>query len=233
MTHSDSRFLLKFATPASPKSLKKMNFRSILITAALIASGAPNHAAAAGPCGDLENAYGPYDYSNPANRRDYLPIVEKFHFTSNVENLIKGRSDTIIGDLDYTLRAFPNHHRALYSMIRYQLDHPVQPGSQFYTAECYLDRAMRFVPTDPVPHMLAGIYYQRSNDLQKALQSYLEAYAIAPDWVELNYNLGLLYLELGDNDKALEHAHFAYQRGYALQGLKSKLTRKGLWAQNN
>ena len=73
-------------------------------------------------CGVLQNAYGPFDYRDPVSKRDNLPIVESFHFTPDVESLRHGRSGSVLGDLRYTLRAFPNHHRALKSMARYGLE---------------------------------------------------------------------------------------------------------------
>ena len=67
-------------------------------------------------CGPLETGgYGPYDYTNPIHFREKLPIVEGAHFDAGVESLrghLKKNAGTLDGDLDYTLRAFPNHHRA-------------------------------------------------------------------------------------------------------------------------
>ena len=69
-----------------------------------------------GGCGALQNAFGPFDYRT---ERGYnLDVVESYHFTPPVEALIRGSSGTIGGDLDYTLRAFPNHDRALNATIR-------------------------------------------------------------------------------------------------------------------
>ena len=67
-------------------------------------------------CGSLENAYGPYDYRTDRGNRLYL--VESAHFTPVVESLISGLSGPLGAELDYTLRAFPNHHRALISDAR-------------------------------------------------------------------------------------------------------------------
>lgn len=58
--------------------------------------------------------YGPFDYNNGEHRRGNLPVVERFHFTSKVQSLRGGNtSSTAGGDLSYTLKSFPNHHRAL------------------------------------------------------------------------------------------------------------------------
>lgn len=208
--------------------LKSKAVCSAIVTIAALA--APFAQAQLAPeCGRLENAYGPFDYTNGMHRREKLPIVERFHFTPKVEGLIAGESDTIIGDLDYTLRAFPNHHRALYAMIRLQLKQPARIGSRYYSARCYLERAVTFKPNDPIPRLLYGIYLQRKDELEEARDHYEIALRLDPDSAEINYNAGLLYLKLGENEKALEAAHTAYANGHQLPGLRNQLKRRGLW----
>jgi hypothetical protein len=66
-------------------------------------------------CGSLANAVGPWDYRTASQQRREL--VELYHFRLDVETLAPGRSPISIGaDISYTLRAFPNHPRALISM---------------------------------------------------------------------------------------------------------------------
>src|SRR5678816_4417104 len=65
-------------------------------------------------CGPLANAYGPFDYRTDRTGTT-LSIVEDNHFTPAVEQLISGITSSVGGEIDYTLRAFPNHHRALLS----------------------------------------------------------------------------------------------------------------------
>jgi hypothetical protein len=43
----------------------------------------------------------------------------------------------------------------------------------------------------------------------------------------LNYNIGLLYFDMGDYAKAVEHARVAYNAGYPLVGLRKKLIDQG------
>ncbi len=189
----------------------------------------------AGDCGSLQNAYGPYDYTNPTHRRENLSIVEAYHFDSGVEQLsgLLGQSYSegmVGGDLDYTLRAFPNHHRALYSMIRYHIEKvPNGSGRMPYTAECYLDRAKRFAGNDSTVIMLEGIYYHKKGRPLDAKRSYERALQMAPDSAEVNYNAGLMFIELEEYDKAMEHAARAYELGHPLQGLRNKLVRLGMW----
>lgn len=177
-------------------------------------------------CGELENAYGPFDYADPQHR-PYLPIVEGRHFTRRIETLKSGNA---MSDIDYTLRAFPNHHRALYAMAQYYLRN-ASGRDGYYTPGCYFDRAMRFRPNDPVVRMIYGIYLQRRGDLKDALERYNEAFAKISDSVELNYNMGLLYIKLGNNEKALFHARKVYDKGYPLDGLKDMLKKKGIWSE--
>ena len=180
-------------------------------------------------CGQLSNAYGPFDYTNGMHRREKLPIVERLHFTAKVEGLVAGESGTVIADIDYTLRAFPNHHRALYAMVRLQLREPVKYGSKFYSARCYLERAIAFTPNDPIPRLLFGIYLQRQEAYEEARQHYEVALSLDPESAEINYNAGLLFLKLGEDEKALAAAHTAYANGHQLPGLRNQLKRRGIW----
>ncbi len=139
-------------------------------------------------CGQLENAYGPFDYTNATHVAENLPIVEKVHLTPEVEALIKGSTGTIMGDLDYTLRAFPNHHRALYAMARYALQ-PDFPGhAPHYPPECYFRRAIAFKPADGVAHMIYGIFLHKQNKLSEALREYGQAMELMPESAEVHYN---------------------------------------------
>lgn len=185
-----------------------------------------------GNCGDLNNAYGPFDYTNPVHKRDKLPIVETHHFNTDVENLVRGQSGSVIGDLDYTLRAFPNHHRALYAVARYQL-RVGRIGKPFRSAECYFDRAIRFKPNDGVVYMLYGIYLHRKGDLKQALEQYNHALALMPKSAEAHYNLGLLNVDLKDYQAARANALRADELGYPLPGLKNKLRKLGVWKDGN
>ncbi|PKO90621.1 MAG: hypothetical protein CVU16_10060 [Betaproteobacteria bacterium HGW-Betaproteobacteria-10] len=47
----------------------------------------------------------------------------------------------------------------------------------------------------------------------------------------LYYNIGLVYLDLKQYDKALSNAHLAYQMGFPLPGLRDRLKRAGKWSE--
>jgi len=182
-------------------------------------------------CGSLEVGYGPYDYTNPIHFREKLPIVQRAHFTSNVEQLIRG--ETALGpmnDIAYTLNRFPNHHRALYSMMRYNLALEQRPAAGARRSpECWFERAIRFKGDDGTVRMIFGIYLHQTDRPDAALIRYQEALALIPNSAEVHYNMGLAYFEMDRFDDAVEHALKAYELGYPLPGLRNRLASVGKW----
>jgi tetratricopeptide (TPR) repeat protein len=181
-------------------------------------------------CGSLTNGYGPYDYTDPDQKANKLPIVEGAHFTEEVEEGIKGATGLLGGDLDYTLRAFPNHHRALASLARIALrDKAVQiPGAK-YPVECYFVRAIRFKPTDGAVHASYGNYLFALGKSDRALDEFKRALQLDPENAGINYNLGLIYLKAKNYEQANAYANKAYALGFPLQGLKNMLIEAGKW----
>lgn len=183
-------------------------------------------------CGNLQNAYGPFDYTNPSHRRDKLPIVEQFHFTDEVFRLERGvgPGGTLIGDIGYTLRAFPNHHRALDAMARLHRASNVEKFPQStYSLACFFDRGRRMAPDDPVVPMLQGIHYFKTGRFHEAESKLELAVNLDPNSPEIHYNLGLLYLRIKDYQNARMHALRAYELGYPLPGLRRKLIELNQW----
>jgi tetratricopeptide (TPR) repeat protein len=183
--------------------------------------------------------YGPYDYTNPKHVREKLPIVEKYHFDSGIESL-RGpvRSSTVAGHLWYVLRSFPNHHRALHAMAKLWRNHlergTIPKGiSPHRTPEYLFDRAIRFAPHDGTVRVLYGIHLYKLGKLNEALEFYKQAVAIMPDSAEVNYNLGLLYLDQKEYTLASEYAQKAYKLGFPLPGLRNKLIAAGVWKGSN
>lgn len=184
------------------------------------------------------SAYGPYDYTNPLHYAENLPVVESYHFNSDVENLLGDMTGSIWGDLDYCLRAFPNHHRALNSMGRLWRQSRAKnrrpPNADpIKTAEFYFEHAMRFVPLDGTVRLLYGIHLHASGKRKEALEQYLAAEKLAPDSSELLYNMGLLYMDLKDINQAKAYAIKSYEKNYPLKGLKQRLKKAGAWDQEN
>ena len=222
-----------------------INIHHILILAALLlisttATSRPiGHASWVGdtlkgvPCrGGMEN-FGPFDYLKRNQLPNELGVVERYHFSSAVEQLIRGQTNSSpLGDISYTLKAWPNHHRALYSVIRHRISlwsNNKRYPARFPPAECYLQRAIKFSPNDATVYMLYGILLHRTNHQKQALIQYRKAYEIDSTNVQTKYNLGLLLTELKKYSEAKKYALELYSRGYPLPGLKDKLKQAGHW----
>ncbi len=182
-----------------------------------------------------DEGYGPFDYTNPQHFHDKLPVVEKYHWNSDVAGLRRGvRGAFPMSDISYILRVFPNHHPALDAMGRLWRRHmdlgeipmnaqPDQPP------EYWFNRAATFAPQDPIPRLLFGIHLQKSGRENAALEQLEIAEALAPDSAEVHYALGLAYFDLEKFDKSSIHAERAYALGYPLPGLRDKLLAAGVW----
>jgi predicted Zn-dependent protease len=179
------------------------------------------------PCGSLENAYGPYDYRTEMK---YLDIVEKHHFTPLVENLIKPMFQYLAADFDYTLRASPNHHRALISMARNSLRlKDTKPQGATWSVDCYFDRAMRFRPDDMVVRMIFADYLVKAGRTKEAVPQLDYVATTASDNPFTHFNLGLIYLEAKEYEKAVARAQEAQRLGFPRTELKDKLVAAGKW----
>jgi tetratricopeptide (TPR) repeat protein len=197
-------------------------------------------------CGALANAFGPFDYADPAYRGFDLHIVEIAHFTDSVRELRHGNTSSLIGDLDYTLRAFPNHYLALQDIARYALQ-----GGKFLEnrpPECYFKRAIAFRPDDAVVRTIYGNYllecsslkgeiprntlqcggfenpkYMDPRVLKEARSQYEAALKLAPTQPDINYDAGLFFFDIGELGTAQRLADVAYRGGFPLMGLKRML----------
>ena len=157
-------------------------------------------------------------------------MVEAYHFTQSVENLVSGSSGKVGGDLDYTLRAFPNHHRALVAIAKLSIKEKTsKPAGANYSVQCYFDRAIRFKPTDPIVRMVYGNHLLKVGQVDQATEQLREAHNLQPDNPTINYNLGLLYMQRKNYEEARNYAKKAYELGFPLPGLKNQLIQAGKW----
>ncbi|AEF99639.1 tetratricopeptide repeat protein [Methylomonas methanica] len=184
------------------------------------------------PCQGNDQGYGPWDYTH-ADERKKIPVVEQHHFTTPVENHIKGQEGRLEEDLDYTLRAVPNHHRALLSIIRYQIKFNrnllLKKAPLISPVECYLQRAIHFSPRDAGTVSLYAYYLKETGQKNKADDYYQKALTIAPDNAKIAYSYSLLLVELQQYEKAMEYAKKAYANKKAPPALKNKLIKLGYW----
>jgi len=180
-------------------------------------------------CGQVQPIDSGGDYANPDDRQNLI-VVERYHFTPNVERLIRGESGSLGADLDYTLQHFPNHARALATMARLGLrDKTPQPQGAKFSIACYFDRAIRFRPDDAQVRSTFGGYLLALGQDDHALEQLQAAARLAPGNAATHYNLGLLYLKRQDYPHAREAAQRAYRLGFPLPGLRSRLQAAGQW----
>jgi tetratricopeptide (TPR) repeat protein len=175
-------------------------------------------------------SYGPFDYSDAIAQRDNLPIVEAYHFTSQVESLASGKSGYVGADISYTLNAFPNHYRALDAMSRLGLkEHTLRPRGSRCTVEGWFQRAVEYKPNDAMVHMAFGMHFYRHNMFDKAIEQLKEAARIDPKNANVQYNLGLIYFDQQKYGEAKASAIKAYANHFPLDGLRNKLIKAGQW----
>lgn len=181
-------------------------------------------------CGELTNPVGPYDYRSD---KSLLRNVETNHFTMGVRTLTKGHSASVGGDLDYLLRAYPNHPGGLDAMARLGLKvRSSKPVGANYSIPCYFDRAIRLAPDDSGVRVLFANYLWKTGQKSRALEEIEAAERLGASDANTFYNIGLMKLEAGDSKAALKYARMAYDLGFPLPGLRNKLKRAGVWTES-
>lgn len=229
MTFSDTHAAVAILPRAGRIRLERRMLFVIAALAASVASAQAPQMLDESDCGPLASygQYGPFDYRTS---KAQLMVVEANHFNSDVEMLRRGQAGILGSDIDYTLRASPNHHRALMSMANLVLKtrNSKPPGAN-YTIECYFERASRLAPDDAAVPMIKGIFLDRIGKKQEALAALKDSERLAPENANVQYNIGLIYFDLKQYDQSLQYAQKAYARGFQLQGLKNKLQAAGKW----
>lgn len=214
--------------------LRTSVIRCVLALAAWANSGQA-FPASSGLCGSLEGGFGPFDYINPEHRSakggKNLAIVEQYHFTSDVENLRAGRSSSFAGsDINYTLNAWPNHHRALVALVRLtKKSFPRRPTGLKYSPECYFDRAIRMNSEDAVVYAIYAGFHMWLKRPKQAVEAAERAYELQPENSNVNYNIAVVYADLKQYEKAVFHAQKAEQLGHPINALKKRLETLGVW----
>lgn len=198
----------------------------------MVGASALAQAQAPSICGPLQNAFGPLDYRSapPATRS----LVEDAHFTPPVQALIAGHTSRRPGgDIDYTLRAFPNNPRALLAVIRLgEQEKTDKPSGMRYTVECWLERAARFQPNDVIVRMIRAGYFAKRSRKEEALRELQFAEQFAdPENPLTAFNIGMGYFDAGDHAQALRFAHKALAMGLAWPDLRKRLQAVGQWVE--
>jgi len=172
------------------------------------------------------NHFGPYDYRT---QRGAIKIVEDFHFKPYMEAGLRGDNAPVGGEINYTLKAAPNHHRALVALNRFvdRARTDKAPGME-WPMDCYYDRAIRFAPDDAIVRMLYAQFLHRSKQTADALRQLERARDLADNPLT-GQNVGLVYLEFGRVDEARQQLQRAVAQGIdpAASFLAAALRRAG------
>ena len=166
-----------------------------------------------------------------AGARTMLKTVEDAHFTAAVEMLRSGKSTTRPGpDISYTLERFPNHHRALFAIIALgEKEKTSQPTQSSYSVECWLKRAVAWVPDDNTVKLIYAQYLYKAGRGADAEVQLSAASRQAGDNAFTLHNIGLVYFDAKNYEQALLHAHKAYALGLGTPTLKEQLMVVGKW----
>lgn len=184
-----------------------------------------------GGCGTLRSVgqYGPYDARKDLDR---LPIVLGAHFRPHTQALTTIRKIDDGADLDYTLRAIPNYHRALIVLMRFaeREKSPQPPGTRF-SVDCYFKRAIAFTPDDAIVRMIYSTYLNSQGNAPEANSQLSVATGYAADNPFTHFNIGLHYFDLKNYDMALVQAHKAMALGWTQVDLRDRLQAVGKWVE--
>jgi len=189
-----------------------------------------SQAHAAVECGEFKYGRERLDYNSPDDR-PRIRQIEGNHFYEDWENLGRGVTSSTAGaDIDFVVRASPNHHRGLAALVRLSLrDRTPRPSGVRIPVECYLLRALEFRPADAEVQKIYATYLARLGRTAEALTWFERAEKLSPDDAVVAYNLGLLLTDKRDFERARMYAQKAYAGGVQLPGLREKLARQGQW----
>ena len=75
-----------------------------------------------------------------------------------------------------------------------------------------IDALTKDYPNEPLLYNISGVCYKAIGQLDAAVKSFKKALAIKPDYIEVNYNLGLTFQELAQPDDAVK----CYEKALAI-----------------
>lgn len=173
------------------------------------------------------------DYLDPsAFKQSRIRGIESNHLNEGVEQLRRGQSTANVGgDLRFILQIIPNHHRAMYALMRLALREKTAAPRETepYTTVCWLERATVYNPNDGKSFLIYGVYLGRLDRTDDAIAALERADALMPGDLNVAYNLGLMHFDRKDYARSMEYARRAYGGGFELQGLRQKLVQAGHW----
>lgn len=202
--------------------------------------------------------FGPYDYYNPP--KGAISLVERAHMGPVIAEARRLRRwCDYFENIDYSLRAFPNHPEALTLMAEYLDSHApcskapapkstrgsspmdlaaaVESGTwRERNADYYFEKGIEFLPKGsdtvvkrPETRLLYAKYLYNHKRPNEALAQFQEAERLRPSSADAHYYMSAIYLDNKDAEKAKLYADKARQLGAPPAELKQKLISAGHW----
>jgi predicted Zn-dependent protease len=154
------------------------------------------------------------DYFHAANDRNVkqqLNNAEHFHLNKSVlENIATGKYKYALGDINFTLKYFPNHPRAL------QLLTTIAVLSKNRALPIpYFEKAIRLYPSHAITHAQYGNYLVVIGDLENGIQKLNHAVYMDPKLTAGHVWLAQAHGKKGDVQAAREARERAKELGYS------------------
>ena len=167
------------------------------------------------------------DYYSAGSYPDGLQMLrnlDRNHYRPAAEKLARGQYKGVQGDLEFMLKYFPNHPRAVAGMAELGVatKHPE-------VAEQYFQNAIDRYPGHDETHVVYGTFLHKLGRIEAAVVQYKKALEINADSAYAHYNLGLAYVDQKNYQRANFHAQRAYQLGASFPGLRRKLEAVKSW----
>jgi tetratricopeptide (TPR) repeat protein len=129
----------------------------------------------------------------------------------------------------FTYRGVEKRH-PLAINIMITLAQVCQASADYTCATDTLEKAVDLHPSAAAPYSALAVMYRDRKRLDLAHETLIRGdKATEGKSPEINYNLGLLLVEMKDYSAAVERAKRAYELGYPLPGLRNKLVRLDKW----
>jgi tetratricopeptide (TPR) repeat protein len=99
-----------------------------------------------------------------------------------------------LSDTTYVSRELPYYNLSRLYIIKEEYDEALD----------YVDRALQFDPRMVLAHNLKGIILENLDQLEDAIDSYGQALEIAPDDINILFNLGVAHFKNNNTEEAIE-----------------------------
>jgi predicted Zn-dependent protease len=154
-----------------------------------------------------------YDYFDAARDpavKQALQAVERYHMTKEVlQNIGSGKYQYALGDIDFTLRYFPNHPMGLQLLTTV-----ASLTKNRALAIRYFEKAIGLYPSHAITHAQYGWYFVTIGDVDNGIQKLKHAVEVDPKLTAGYVWLAQAYEKKGDSQLAREARERAKELGY-------------------